>query len=294
MIILSDESKEQLKFWQQNIRHLNCKRMFCANRCSKIIYSDARSSGYAGFQVSTINKVVHGMWSPDETVKSSTWRELSVVYGVLRSLVGTIKNSKVKWYSDNAAVCSMVSKESMKLHLQQIAYDIFSVCVRYSIKLDFEWIPRTLNDKAGYFSKILDSDDWGLSSKLFDIISSRWGPFAVDWFASEHNAKVATFYTRFWCERTAGVDAFMEHWGGNNGYYVPPISQISKVIKHMERCNAFGVMVIPYWESAPFWPLLCVSKGCFKKFVLDCIDLPTEKGFTLNVSQEMAFLGIRT
>ena len=118
----------------------------------------------------------------------------------------TIKSSKVKWYLDNAAVCSIVSKGSMILHLQQIAYDIFSICVRYSIELDFEWIPRTLNDKADSFLKILDSDDWSLSSKLFDLISSRWGPFAVDWFASEHNAKVATFYTRFWCERTAGVD----------------------------------------------------------------------------------------
>ena len=161
----------------------------------------------------------------------------------------------------------------MKLHLQQIAYDIFSICVQYSIELDFKWIPRTLKDKAGYFSKILDSDDFGLSSKLFDILSSRWGPFAVDWLASEHNAKVVTFCTRFWCEKTAGVDAFMEHWGGSNDYYVLPIS---KVIKHMESCNAFGVMVIPYWESAPFWPLLCESKGCFKKFVLDSIDLHIE------------------
>ena len=61
VIIVFDESEEQLKSWQQNIIHLNCKRRFCANRCSKIIYSDASSSGYAGFQVSTINKVVHGM-----------------------------------------------------------------------------------------------------------------------------------------------------------------------------------------------------------------------------------------
>ena len=124
MIILSDESKEQLKIWQQNIRYLNCKRMFGANRCSKIIYRDASSSGYAGFQVSTINKVVHGMWSPDETVKSSTWRELSAVYRVLRSLVVTIKNSKVKWYSDNAAVC-----------FEGINENAFTAnCVRYILK----------------------------------------------------------------------------------------------------------------------------------------------------------------
>ena len=84
VIILSDENKEQLKFWQQNIRHLNCKRMLCANSYSKIIYSETSSSGYARFQVSTINKVVHGMWYLDETIKSSTWRELSAVYRISR------------------------------------------------------------------------------------------------------------------------------------------------------------------------------------------------------------------
>ena len=25
-------------------------------------------------------------------------------------------------------------------------------------------------------------------------------------------------------------------------------------------------MVIPDWESAPFWPLLCERKGCFRNF----------------------------
>ena len=150
-----------------------------------------------------------------------------------------------------------------------------------------------MNDKADYFSKILESDDCGLASKLLDIISSRWGSFTVDWFVSEHNAKVATFYTRFRCERTAGVYAFMEHWGGSKGYYAPPISQISKLIKHMESFYAFGVMVIPYWEPAPLWPLLCVSKGCFKKFVLDSIDLPTEKVFYTKCKSGNGSFGIR-
>ena len=153
LIILSDESKEQLNFWQQNIRSINRKKMFCINKCSKMIFSDASASGFAGFQVSTVNKVVHGIWSPDEMVKSSTWRELFAVYKVSRSLVDSIKNSKVKWYSDNAAVCSVVAKGSMKTHLQEIAYDIFSFCVQHSVELFFEWIPRDMNDKADYFSK---------------------------------------------------------------------------------------------------------------------------------------------
>ena len=72
LITLSDESKEQLKWWQQNIRSINRKKMFCIIKCSTMIFSDASASGFAGFQVSTLNKVEHGIWSPDEMVKSST------------------------------------------------------------------------------------------------------------------------------------------------------------------------------------------------------------------------------
>ena len=100
-----------------------------------------------------------------------------------------------------------------------------------------------MNNKADYLLKILGYDDWGLSVELFELLNRKWGPFAIDWFASEHNAKVATFYTSFWCEKTLGVDALTEDMRGGNGYYVPPVSQISKIIKHMELCSAFGVMV---------------------------------------------------
>ena len=34
------------------------------------------------------------------------------------------------------------------------------------------------------------------------------------------NAKVEQFYTRFWSEKSTGVDAFMENWGDCNGYFV--------------------------------------------------------------------------
>ena len=46
-ITLSEESKEQLKIWHQNNRHLNCKKMVSVNSFSKIIYRDASSTGYA-------------------------------------------------------------------------------------------------------------------------------------------------------------------------------------------------------------------------------------------------------
>ncbi|XP_053378570.1 uncharacterized protein LOC123554439 [Mercenaria mercenaria] len=79
-IALSDESITQLRFWESNLTYLNKRDMFESTKCSKIVFSDASSSGYAGYEVNTINGTSHGMWNEEERLKSSTWRELVAVY----------------------------------------------------------------------------------------------------------------------------------------------------------------------------------------------------------------------
>ena len=58
---------------------LNTKDIFESHKCTKIVYSDASSTGFAAYEVSTINGISHGMWSEEESLKSSTWRELVAV-----------------------------------------------------------------------------------------------------------------------------------------------------------------------------------------------------------------------
>jgi hypothetical protein len=45
----------------------------------KIVYTDAGSFASAGFTVETYTRVVHKMWSSEEALKSSTYRELNDV-----------------------------------------------------------------------------------------------------------------------------------------------------------------------------------------------------------------------
>ena len=47
----------------------------------------------------------------------------------------------------------------------------------------------------------------------------------------------------------------------------------------MESCRAKGILVVPEWRSANFWPLICSSYGQMKSFILDWMYLPTEKSF---------------
>ena len=77
----------------------------------------------------------------------------------------------------------------------------------------------------------------------------------------------------------SGADAFTENWGKVFGFFNPPICLITRVLKQMEQQSASGIMVIPFWKSAPFWPLIHSNKEGFISNVVDWVDLPTSKRF---------------
>ena len=107
-------------------------------------------------------------------------------------------NQSVRWYSDNQGVTSIAKKGSMKNELQDIVPGISKICMQKSITLDLEWVPRSDNEWADYLSRIVDYADWGISFETMGMIINRFGSLQVDWFASEHNAKLPVFYSRFW------------------------------------------------------------------------------------------------
>ena len=78
---------DQLKFWQVHLGKLNFKDIFESHKCSKIVYYDATSTRYAGYEINTVNGISHGIWSDEKSAKSSTWRELMAVCRCLKVLV---------------------------------------------------------------------------------------------------------------------------------------------------------------------------------------------------------------
>lgn len=287
---LSQESLYQMEFWQSTIDSINSKNIFESYRCTKVVYSDASSTGFAGYIVTAADDISHGSWSAEESLKSSTWRELVAVLRVIKSLVHLLVNHRVKWFTDNQGVASIVCKGSMKPELQNIAMQIYRVCFVNSITLDAEWVPRSENEKADYLSKIVDLDDWGLSFKLVRILQERFGVFEVDWFASESNAKVNKFYSRFWNSSCYDIDAFAANWGQCFGLFVPPPCIIHKVLNKMAVDKASGVLVVPLWTSAPYWPILCPN-GRYISAVSDWMDLPTKKEYYVKCSNGKGMFG---
>lgn len=103
---------------------------------------------------------------------------------------------------------NLAYKGSMVDELHQLAMNIFSVCVKYGILLEVQWIPRNYNDCADSYSRIFDNDDWGVSDHIFRYFEKVWDPYTIDVFANCKNNKVIRFYSKYWNPSSTGVDAF--------------------------------------------------------------------------------------
>ena len=61
----------------------------------------------------------------------------------------------------------IICSGSRKQHFQDGAVAIFELCLSHNIKLEMEWIPRSMNEYADTISRLIDYDDWSIDPHLF-------------------------------------------------------------------------------------------------------------------------------
>ena len=73
----------------------------------------------------------------NESLQSSTWRELSVIEFSLQSFASLLEGSHVKgpWYTDSQAADKVVEVGIMNIDLHKITRSIFSICIQAGIYL---------------------------------------------------------------------------------------------------------------------------------------------------------------
>ena len=102
------------------------------------MYSDASDTGFGGYMVEHGPSTAFGQWSPEEAAQSSTWRELTAVYRVLHSMAAKLRDSHVRWFTDNQNVVRILQVGSRKEHLQKVALEVFSLSMSNHIHLEPE------------------------------------------------------------------------------------------------------------------------------------------------------------
>jgi hypothetical protein len=193
---------------------------------------------------------------------------------LIKTFARFVVGQKLKIFSDNQNVVRILSVESNVPALQHIAVRFFQFSLSHNTSFQVQWIPRSANAKADYLSRLIDPDDWYFIPRLFTLLTQCWGPFDVDRMSDHNNAQLRRFNSRFWCPGTEAVDCFTQNWSNCNNWVCPPPTLILAVLKHMEICNAKGVVIVPEWQSAPFWPKICPYPLQFVSFVTGVYYLP--------------------
>ena len=254
-----------MEFWLKNLSLLCCRKLYEREMQFIDIYSDA--SAFACAAILKLHNVAHVSYcrlTAEQRKLSSTWRELFAILFALKSFAKFLSNCDVRIFTDNQAAPAIINKGSMRDHLQSLSLDIAAFCSKQNVFLRPLWISRDFNTAADYFSKFKDFDDWSITGGLFRFLSARWGTPTVDLFASHKNCKVQRFYSRFWCPGTKGVDAFNFSWEGELAWAVPPFKFIPKVLRHFSRVGRKMILLVPFWPSNAFWPLITPASPFFQ------------------------------
>ena len=273
-LLYKNKVTQEISFWKNNFVHLN-KRFWNIHTSPEIIISsDASATGLAALLVQENQEhVAYKNFSPDEEGTSSTHREVYAILFGLASFKYLCKNNNVLWYTDSYTASKIVPKGSTIDTLHTMALAIYKICVSNNINLTVEWVPRSCITYTDQLSKVLDFDDWCTTPALFCYIDSRWGPHTIDRFADSCNTKLPRFNSKFFCPYTEQVNAFSTGWQNENNYMVPPVALIPKSLQHMQACNAKGTMVVPFWPSASFYPLIKKNATDYFEFVTEAIYL---------------------
>ena len=281
-VFVSQKALEELDFWRAHARALNEKGMaiFEQRNVDVSVFSDASGTGYGGYVALCAGALVegtevYGRWDDVEMCQSSTWRELASVERVLKSNEASLCQKSIIVFSDNKNVSSILKKGSMKQNLQDLALNVHEFCENKQIQITPEWISRDSSSiaLADEFSRKFDNDDWEIQPLIFFQLSAIWGKYSIDRFASNLNCKCLRFNSRVWCVGSEAVDALTQNWSGELNWWVPPPKLIPKCLNKIISEKASGTLIIPMWESAPYWPLVC-HNYVFRDFVKDHRVLP--------------------
>ena len=78
----------------------------------------------------------------------------------------------------------------------------------------------------------------------------------MDCFASYYNKNVCKFFSRFWNRGCSGVDFFVQNLDGENCLVVLTVGLIARPIHYLHISRAIATIIVPFWPSSYFWPII--------------------------------------
>ena len=223
-----------------------------------------------------------GQFPEDVCGDSSVRRELFAIFHTLQSFQHVLKSQRVCIKTDSQNAVSVLNRGSSKPHMHRPAVAIAELCAALDVRFTVAWIPRSQNQLADDLSKQVEyTSDWQLNPRLCAILQKRWQRVEVDRFAATHNAQCPRFNALHYCPGVEAVDAFAQNWSSDFNWWNPPFSLIGRVLCKIQQEGAKGILIVPCWPSAWWWPMLVDERGHFSAGVRDWVELPNARDMFL-------------
>jgi hypothetical protein len=260
-IRLSKGLREVLTRWRHEVVALNGSVRWKKSRpVSLSLSSDASETGFGGILSTPEGVIPFADTLPDTALgSSSTHRELLGAEAILIFFSDRLAGKSVALYLDSAVAVQYLTKGGGRVpELWATTLRIFDLCLRLDIDLQAHWVPREQNTSADVLSKLVDDDEVRLNPRFLATISRAFGvSFTHDRFATPWNAVARAFDSKEFHVGVAGVDAFVQDWGGEGVNWLnPPFRLIGRTLEHLSRCNARAVLLAPVRSDKPWFPLL--------------------------------------
>lgn len=160
---------------------------------------------------------------------------------------------------DNVTAIAIINKKgggAKYPHLAKLGKEIWQYCESKKLSLFASYINTKANIEADRESRSKNADaEYELHQDAYDQICSRLGTPNIDLFASQLNTKCITYVSWKPDPNSIEVDAFTLPWSDLKFSAFPPFCLILKVLHKIITDKAEGIVVVPRWETQPWFPL---------------------------------------
>jgi hypothetical protein len=254
------------------------------------VASDASGVGYGLVRVFCGESEVHNphegpcsiflakrLFTIEERKGSSALREIRALQGAYEEDCLGFRNTSILHLTDSSSVEAVMRIGSPVPELHTAALAIHEACRVNGVRLRVEWRPRkdARMVEADTASRLFDCDDYTCSKNDFKKILD-WVGFELnfDLFASSSNAKFPRFAARFaeWGHKE-WINAFALDWSSLGEVWAcPPPGLVVPVLRQFVRQKATGVLMVPRWRTAKYWPVLAPEGKHFAKMFERFLD----------------------
>ena len=260
----------ELEFWRNNIDSVNCRKFNMSRVDLRMAAGDAGEFAEGGYLYDDDGSKLyfHEGYDAEQSLKSSTERELSCLRTFLLSFPEKLMDKRVLYTTDSQCLHIIMGKGSGKKHLHTVALQCKNLARELGLMLETCWVPREWNEEADILSKVQDIHAWGVSGDFFQkLIRLNGEDFTVDAFADSTNAKCKRFFSWTYCVGSSGVDAFRQSWKKEVVFAVPPPRMLLRVVNKFQEDRVKGMIVFPFESGG---------------LVSSCMDMPGLVGGVVN------------